>query len=181
MSPSAEILTGAVAFTDICGFTEFTAVRGDADALRLLTTQERLVRERLPVGARVVKELGDGLLLWFAESGEALTTTLDLQDAFRAARPKKHALHVRIGLHWGQQTRRGDDLIGHDVNVAARVADVAGPAEVVITDALLAMLSSSDAVTGTDIEELGPVVMRGLPEPIRLFRVARTEDARFAV
>jgi adenylate cyclase len=182
VSPSAEILTGAVAFTDICGFTEFTAVRGDADALRLLTTQERLVRERLPAGARVVKELGDGLLLWFAGSDEALTTTLDLQDAFRAeAAESELPLWVRIGVHWGRQTRRGDDLIGHDVNVAARVADVAGPSEVVITDALLAELSSSDAVTGTNIEELGPVVMRGLPEPVRLFRVARAEDARFAV
>ena len=49
---TADVLTGAVAFTDICGFTEFTAVRGDRDALRLLGTQERLVRGCLPSDAR---------------------------------------------------------------------------------------------------------------------------------
>jgi len=43
-----RVLTGAVAFTDICGFTEFTAVRGDDDALRLLAAQEAVVRSRLP-------------------------------------------------------------------------------------------------------------------------------------
>ena len=42
-------------------------------------------------------------------------------------------LWVRIGVHWGSQRRRGKDLIGHDVNVASRVADVAGPTEVVVT------------------------------------------------
>ena len=56
---------GAVAFTDIVGFTEFCAVRGDDEALALLSLQERLVRNALPPGARIVKELGDGLLLWF--------------------------------------------------------------------------------------------------------------------
>src|SRR6476620_2830039 len=79
---AADVLTGAVAFTDICGFTEFTAVRGDNDALRLLATQERLVRNSLPDGARVVKELGDGLLLWFPDASAALTTTLVMQEAF---------------------------------------------------------------------------------------------------
>jgi len=172
-----NVLTGAVAFTDICGFTEFTAVRGDADALTLLTTQERLVRACLPEDARVVKELGDGLLLWFAEADAALATTLDMQDAFRAeATATELPLWVRIGLHWGQQTRRGDDLIGHDVNIASRVADVAGPAEVVITDALLAQLMSTADVADLEVDELGPVVMRGLPDPVRLFRVARAEE-----
>jgi adenylate cyclase len=176
---AADVLTGAVAFTDICGFTEFTAVRGDNDALRLLATQERLVRNSLPDGARVVKELGDGLLLWFPDASAALLTTLALQDEFEAeAASTELPLWVRIGLHWGSPTRRGDDLIGHDVNVASRVADVAGPTEVVVTDQLLDQVTQATdlhgvELRGVDIEELGPVVMKGLPDPIRLFRVAR--------
>jgi adenylate cyclase len=170
----ADMLTGAVAFTDICGFTEFTAVRGDRDALLLLGTQERLVRNCLPEGARVVKELGDGLLLWFPDATSALTTTLLLQDEFETeSAATELPLWVRIGLHWGTQTRRGEDLIGHDVNIASRVADVAGPTEVVVTDPLLAQIRPSAALDDYEIEELGPVVMKGLPDPIRLFRVAR--------
>jgi adenylate cyclase len=170
----ADMLVGAVAFTDICGFTEFTAVRGDRDALRLLGTQERLVRGCLPDGARVVKELGDGLLLWFPNATSALTTTLRLQDQFESeSAATELPLWVRIGVHWGTQTRRGDDLIGHDVNIASRVADVAGPTEVVVTDPLLEQIRPSNALDDFEIEELGPVVMKGLPDPIRLFRVAR--------
>jgi adenylate cyclase len=172
---TADVLTGAVAFSDICGFTEFTAVRGDNDALRLLATQERLVRQSLPDGARVVKELGDGLLLWFPDAAAALATTLALQDDFEAeAATTELPLWVRIGLHWGSPTRRGDDLIGHDVNIASRVADVAGPTEVVVTDQLLEQVTHPSALKGVEVEELGPVVMKGLPDPIRLFRVTRS-------
>ena len=171
---TADVLTGAVAFTDICGFTEFTAVRGDRDALRLLGTQERLVHGCLPTGARIVKELGDGLMLWFPDAGSALKTTLALQDEFEAeSESSELPLWVRIGMHWGTPIRRGDDLIGHDVNIASRVVDVAGPTEVVVTDQLLAEVTESDALADVDVEELGPVVMKGLPDPVRLFRVAR--------
>ncbi len=167
-------LVGAVAFTDICGFTEFTAVRGDEEALELLAIQDRLVRDHLPAGARVVKELGDGLLLWFPDATAALETVLDLQDAFEIESDVNELpLWVRIGVHWGRQTKRGDDLIGHDVNVAARVVDVAGPAEVVVTEALVEELEPTPAVRALSIDELGPVVMKGLPEPVRLFRVDR--------
>jgi class 3 adenylate cyclase len=171
----ADVLTGAVAFTDICGFTEFTAVRGDRDALLLLGTQERVVRGCLPDGARVVKELGDGLLLWFPEATSALMTTMLLQDQFEAeSAATELPLWVRIGVHWGTQARRGDDLIGHDVNIASRVVDVAGPTEVVVTDQLLDQIRPTTALDEFDVEELGPVVMKGLPDPVRLFRVARS-------
>jgi adenylate cyclase len=171
---ASEVLAGAVAFTDICGFTEFTAVRGDEDALRLLAAQERVVRARLCDGARLVKDLGDGLLLWFPDAGSAVTTALDLQDSFRAEEADSELpLWVRIGVHWGTQRRRGDDLIGHDVNVAARVADVAGPTEVVVTEALLSRLTEPEKWLGVEVEELGPVVMKGLPDAVRLFRVTR--------
>lgn len=171
---ASDVAIGAVAFTDICGFTEFTALRGDEDALRLLAVQERLVRSQLRPGARIVKELGDGLLLWFPDAESALTTTLDLQDGFQAEEAASELpLWVRIGLHWGSPRRRGEDLIGHDVNVAARVADVAGPAEVVVTESFLSQLHDPDTRLGVTVEELGPVVMKGLPDAVRLFRLAR--------
>jgi adenylate cyclase len=168
------VYTGAVAFTDICGFTEFTAVRGDDDALRLLAAQEEVVRSRLPDGARVVKEIGDGLLLWYPEPVAALTSAVAFQEGFKEQEEESELpLWVRIGIHWGVQTRRGDDLIGHDVNIAARVVDVAGPGEVVITEALVTRLRQSETPLAFDIEELGPVVMKGLPDAVRLFRVSQ--------
>ena len=160
---------GAVAFTDIVGFTEFCALRGDDEAVALLSLQERLVRDALPRGARIVKELGDGLLLWFPTATTSLTTCLDLQDAFeRESQDGLVPLWVRIGLHWGRPASRGDDLVGHDINVTARIVDVAGPGEVLVSEALHAQVAGS--ASEVQFEELGPVVMKGVPEPVRLYR-----------
>lgn len=160
---------GAVAFTDIVGFTEFTALRGDDDAVALLALQDRLVHDTLPSKARVVKELGDGLLLWFESACEAVQTCLDLQDAFECAAEEPFLpLWVRIGLHWACPARRGDDLVGHDVNVAARIVEVAGPGEVLVSEALRTQVAGT--IDGVRFHELGPVVMKGVPEPVRLYR-----------
>ena len=165
---TARSTEGTVVFTDIVGFTEFTALRGDDEANALLSKQERLVRSVLPPKARIVKELGDGLLLWFEDASEALTTTLRLQQLYEESADSEMPLWVRAGVHSGRQTYRGDDLIGHDVNVASRVADVAGPAEVLISDATLKEIG--DKLPDVEFDELGPVVMKGLPEPMRLYR-----------
>ena len=160
---------GTVVFTDIVGFTEFTALRGDEEALELLSTQERLVQEALPADARIVKELGDGLLLWFSDACEALRTALELQERFETESNESLVpLWVRVGMHSGRQTRRGSDLVGHDVNVAARVVDVAGPGEVLLSDATLTQVQ--DRLPQVAFEELGPVVMKGIPQPVRLYR-----------
>ena len=166
---TATSTEGTVVFTDIVGFTEFTALQGDDEAIALLSKQERLVTEALPSRARIVKELGDGLLLWFEDACDALSTTLRLQARFEEESAESEMpLWVRIGMHSGHQTRRGDDLVGHDVNVASRVVDVAGPSEVLLSEATLAEID--DKLPGISFEELGPVVMKGIPEPVRLYR-----------
>jgi adenylate cyclase len=169
---AAEVVTGTVVFTDLVGFTEFTAVKGDAQAVVLLATQEELVTAALPPDARIVKELGDGLLLWFPTATSALATALDLQERFEAtAEVSGLPLWVRIGVHWGHQTVRRADVVGHDVNVAARIVDVAGPGEVLLSLATRSALDGPPA--GVCFDELGPVVMKGLPEPVPLFRAWR--------
>ena len=162
-------VTGTIVFTDIVGFTEFTALRGDDEALALLSDQDRLVDTALPPGARVVKELGDGLLLWFPDATSALRTALALQRRFELeATTTGGSLWVRMGMHHGRTLRRGDDLIGHDVNVAARIVGVAGPGEVLVSEAARACVGAE--LTGVCFDELGPVVMKGIPEPVRLWR-----------
>ena len=133
-TPTAEEIWGAIVFTDIVGFTEFTALEGDEQALALLDMQDRLVNDALPPGARVVKELGDGLLLWFPDGASAVVTTLDLQARFEDESSTGLPLWVRMGVHCGKALVKGTDLVGHDVNVAARILDVAGPGEVLASD-----------------------------------------------
>ena len=170
--PAQEVVSGTVVFTDLVSFTEFTAVRGDAEAAALLGRQEELVTALLPAGARLVKELGDGLLLWFPDATSALRTALDLLPRFTAdSEATGLPLWVRIGMHHGQQTVRRLDLVGHDVNVAARIVDVAGPGEVLLSHSTRLALDSPPSEVCFD--ELGPVVMKGLLEPIALYRAFR--------
>jgi adenylate cyclase len=166
---ATRALSGTIVFTDIVGFTEFTALKGDADALALLVTQERLVRDAMPPDARIVKELGDGLLLWFPDSVGALRSTLMLLCRFeQESTATGLPLWVRIGMHHGHPLPRGSDLIGHDVNLASRIVDLAGPGEVLLSEATKADID--DQLPDVQFDELGPVVMKGIPTPVRLWR-----------
>lgn len=168
-STAVSTLEGAIAFTDIVGFTEFTALRGDEAALRLLARQDRVVQDTISGHGRVVKNLGDGLMLWFDDPSAGVRSALALQERFETESLNDDLpLWVRIGVHFGRPMRRGADLIGHDVNVAARIADLAAPGEVLVSQAC------ADRIGGRaheiHFEEVGPTVMKGIPEPIALYR-----------
>jgi adenylate cyclase len=163
-------VTGAALFTDIVGFTEFNALRGDQEAVRLLSVQEDCVREELSEGSRIVKELGDGLLLWFPEAHAAIQTAIRLRRRFESiSEDVATPLWVRMGLHFGRQTLRGSDIVGHDVNLAARIMDAAGAGEILCSEATRD--ACRDQLSDVEFEELGPVRMKGIPEPVRLFRI----------
>ena len=165
----ANVVEGTIVFTDLVGFTEFTATRGDAEALQLLAIQDRLVRSVLPGTARIVKELGDGLFMWFPEPEPALRCALELHRILEdETATTGFPLWIRVGMHHGHALERGADLVGNDVNVAARIVDVAAPGEVLVSDAVKACMRRP--APHVCFEELGPVVMKGIPAPIRLWR-----------
>jgi len=118
----------AVVFTDLEGFTAFTSAEGDHAAGRLLLAHyrhaEQITRTR---GGRIVKRLGDGLLLVFASPAAAVLTCLEL----RATAP----LPLRAGVHRGGVNVTADgDVVGNVVNLASRVAASARPGELLVTD-----------------------------------------------
>jgi adenylate cyclase len=173
---------GAIVFTDIVGFTALTDMHGDDAALALLERQEEMVRAALPTAARVVKELGDGLLLWFDDPREAVDTCLRLQRDFDAVNDATDSsdvnagdipLWVRMGVHFGCPRRRGDDIVGHDVNLAARIVDLAGPGEVLCSEVTAEVIGERP---GVGFEPLGPVYVRGIAEPVPIMRVLDSGD-----
>lgn len=132
-SPDGERAASPVAivFTDLEGFTRYTAQLGDDAAIALLADHHRvigpIVRSR---GGKVVKRLGDGLMLSFPSAESAVMAALELVDVPPAP------LRLRAGVHAGEAVVTADDLIGHDVNVAARVAASAKGGQVVVTSAV---------------------------------------------
>jgi adenylate cyclase len=112
----------AVAFIDLSGFTRLTEERGDevaaGMAMRLGGLTADTVRSR---GGRVVKLLGDGVLVRFDDALTAADGTLDLLAALPlAGLPSAHA-----GLASGPLIMRDGDIFGRTVNLASRIADVA--------------------------------------------------------
>lgn len=169
---------GAIVFTDIVGFTQLTDQHGDDAAIALLEVQDAVVHAALPANSRVVKELGDGLLLWFAEARAAVETSLELQSRFaQQSTTGGIPLWVRIGLHWGNPRRRGDDIIGRDVNLTSRIAALAGPGEVLCTGAAA---DAAGPISGVTFVPLGPVFVKGIVEPIALLRIGGRADDRGA-
>jgi adenylate cyclase len=177
MSPARAVaavdtVEGAIVFTDLAGFTEFTALRGDAAALELLALQDRLVREAIGDRGRIVKDMGDGLMLWFDDPCHAVETALTLQERFDSeSNADDLPLWVRIGVHYGRPARRGDDLIGHDVNLASRIVDIAAPGEVLVSEA--ATRQVEETLSYVAFEEVGPVLMKGIPAPVAIYRAVR--------
>jgi adenylate cyclase len=164
-----ETVAGTVVFTDIVGFTAFTEEAGDEQAVAVLAAQEAAVSSLLPAQARIVKELGDGMMLWFPDAASAISTAVMLQTELDDAEiGDEFPLWVRVGAHVGTQTKRRDDLIGHDVNVAARIVDLAGPREVLVSEATRRAAESS--LEGVVFVEMGPVFVKGLTDPVWIHR-----------
>ena len=160
-------VSGTIVFTDIVGFTQLTDEHGDDVALSMLERQEELVLRALPDTARIVKELGDGLMLWFDDPGSAILTMLALQRAFEEESDGDLPMWVRIGMHWGCPRARGDDIVGRDVNLASRIMDLAAPGEVLCS---AATADIAGEMPGVGFEPLGPVYVRGIADPVPLVR-----------
>lgn len=170
----AQRVTGAVLFTDLVGFTAYTEAAGDDAAVRVLDVQAELADRVLAEhdGARVVKELGDGLLLWFAAPAAGLAGTLALHASVEEARSAGVLpVAMRLGLHCGEMSLRGDDLVGLTVNTAARIVALAGPGEILVSDDIAR--ACRDGAARPALEDVGPIRVKGLRQPIWLHRVAR--------
>lgn len=153
----------AVAFTDLEGFTAYTSREGDEAASRLLADHHRhagpVIRSR---GGRIVKRLGDGLLLTFLEPEAAVLACLEL------ARIPAGPLALRAGVHAGEVVVTRDDVIGHVVNVAARVAESARGGEVLVTSDVVEALG--DSLANVRFGRLRRRRFKGVEDGIRVCR-----------
>jgi adenylate cyclase len=158
--------TLAVAFTDLEDFSTYTEREGDEASSRFLAAHKRavgpVVRSR---GGRIVKQLGDGLLLTFPSAEAAVLAALELVDA------EPDPLRLRVGLHYGDVLVLPDrDIVGHVVNIAARVAEKARGDQVLTTETVREAASD---LPGVRFGRLRRHDLKGATEPVRLCSVAR--------
>jgi adenylate cyclase len=160
----------AMCFLDLSGYTLLTEERGDAAAATIAAALGRLVQSNVQGhGGRAVKWLGDGVMLYFPEPDEAVISALELADGVpEAGLPPAHA-----GIDAGPVVLQDGDYFGRTVNTAARIAEHAGPGEVLVSDGVVRSIENA-AFTFVDV---GLVGLKGLPTPIRLHRAGRSSGA----
>lgn len=135
----------AILFVDLVRFSDWALEAGDDAALDLLRQVGRTVDPVLTErGGHIVKRLGDGLMAVFEESSDALDAALEASERVRTVKADGYDPELRAGIHFGKPRKLGSDYFGVDVNVAARVADAAGPSQVLVSEAACERLGDAE-------------------------------------
>jgi adenylate cyclase len=156
----------AVAFADLAGYTRYTEEEGEEQALSYVERFIDAVAETLPDNARIVKSIGDEVMIIGSETSDLVDWAVGFQRLWDE-RPA-----ARIGVHSGFAIYRGGDYFGRDVNLASRVVARARGGEVIVTDGAERAIDRTDHLT---FEEIGEVKLKGFDEPQRLCRAIPVE------
>jgi class 3 adenylate cyclase len=158
-----------VLFTDIVNSTGKAAELGDADWRRLLERHNAMVRAILSAyRGQEVNTTGDGFLATFDGPVRGIRCA---QEIVRSV--GQLGIEIRAGLHTGEVDRAGDQLAGVAVHAAARVASLARPSEVLVSQTV------KDLVVGSELllEDRGVHELKGVPGDWRLYAVPSRRDA----
>ncbi|MGO9070570.1 adenylate/guanylate cyclase domain-containing protein [Mycobacterium sp.] len=143
----------AILFSDIEESTALNERVGDRAWVKLIGEHDKLVRKLVKQrSGHVVKSQGDGFMIAFAHAEQAVRCGIDMQDALHkdAERKRHNRIRVRIGVHMGRSVRRGDDLFGRNVAMAARVAAEADGGEILVSDTVREALSDCEDLSFDD-------------------------------
>jgi adenylate cyclase len=160
-----------IVFIDVASFTQLTETEGDQVAVETMTRVDSAVRGlALEHGGKLVKQVGDALMLAFRDSADAVRFATELEQTVRRD-PSMPAL--RIGMHCGPAIYRGGDYLGTTVNLASRVTGTAAAGQTVLTEAIAQKLADSSPV-----EPVGVRMLRGAEQPMQLYRLTHHEERR---
>lgn len=163
--------TVTVMFIDVCDYSGMTQRLGDAAVHELLRDHTQAVRGHVAANdGHEVKSSGDGLMLVFPSVARALRCAVAVQRGLqeRNHEPGREPVRVHIGVHAGEAMRDGDDFVGSTVIVASRLADVAGPDEVLVSSVVRELVGGSREFT---FDEPRTVTLKGLAEARQAFAV----------
>lgn len=151
------------AFIDVSGFTELTESEGDERAVDVLTAFRALLRDICARrGVRIAKWLGDGAMLVCVDTRPLLETVLEIHYVVTEVSGPVKTVSIRSGISSGDVIlMEGDDYIGHCVNVASRLCDLAPSSEAWAAPAVMEHLPS----WGVAASETS-VSLRGVEKPV---------------
>ena len=161
-----------VMFTDIVSSTDLVTERGDKAARGLFEQHEDLIRGQLEEhSGREVETTGDGFLVTFTSTRQAVACAVDIQRALseRNRRYPDDEINVRVGLNTGEVIQGEDRVFGAAVSAAARVAERATGGEILATETTKQLAGT---LPGISFVDRGQLALKGFPQHWRVFEVA---------
>jgi class 3 adenylate cyclase len=163
-----------ILFTDIEQHGDLLRRLGDSTGRMLLREHERITREALRAhGGSEVKSMGDGFLASFGSAQRALDCAITLQRALHEEGLGMHydglpnGLRVRVGINAGEPIAEDDDLFGHAVIAAARIASLAEGGEILVANVVRELVAGK----GFLFNDRGEQPLRGLEDPVRIWQL----------
>jgi adenylate cyclase len=160
-APQEGRLRVAIAFADLAGYARLTVEQGDEAAVSTVERFADAVAEKLPVDARVIKTLGDEVMVVGSDAAAMTEWAVALQEGIADDQPRP-----RIGIHYGEALYRDGDYFGREVNQAARVVARAAGGEVLVTRPVVEL---ADGQRELSFDRIGEVRLKGFSEPTELF------------
>ncbi|TMM09177.1 MAG: MerR family transcriptional regulator [Actinobacteria bacterium] len=148
----------AIAFADLTGYTRLTEEEGELEALDALERFVEAVEATLPDSARVVKLIGDEVMIVGSDPSALIDWAVGFQR-LQSERPLP-----RIGIHYGEALYRDGDYYGRDVNIASRITDRSAGGEVLVTRPVV-----DHAGPHLEFDRIGEIKLKGFSEPTEMF------------
>jgi adenylate cyclase len=161
----------AILAADVVGFSRMVGADEDRTLARLRTLRSDVIDPTIALhNGRVVKRMGDGVLVEFRSVVSAVRCAIEVQNTMierNAGLPDDRRIVFRIGIHLGDVVEEADgDLMGDGVNIAARLEGIAAPGAICLSeDAYRQVKSRLDLL----VHDMGPTNLKNIADPLRVF------------
>ncbi|MDA4124080.1 MAG: hypothetical protein OK438_01325 [Thaumarchaeota archaeon] len=160
----------AIMFADVSGYTALTQ-QNEPFALQVLSKIKHLITPVLEKhGGRLVKTMGDGLLVEFSSAMDAVLCGIELQNAMRERRRDSdmEPVQLKVGIHVGDVIHENGDVFGDAVNIASRIEPLAGPGGICISGDVMNQVKTRLSYATTS---MGPQKLKNVASPMETYRV----------
>jgi TolB-like protein/class 3 adenylate cyclase len=168
----AQRRLAAILAADVVGYSRLIE-QNEANTLVTLKERRRTILVPLVTHhhGRIVKVMGDGVLVEFGSAVNAVACAVELQNRMAEANnglSEDQKIVLRVGINLGDVIVDGGDLYGDGVNVAARLQSLAAPEDICVSGSVYDQVKRK---LDFGYDELGPQTMKNIAEPVLVYRV----------
>ena len=168
----------AILITDIVGFTAATSQQSRSENERLLAEHNRILYPVLRFyGGKLIKTIGDALLIIFKSPTDAMLCAMAMQDAlfeYNKSVPENRQIHIRVAASLGEVRVVNKDIFGEPVNLTSRIEGITPRDEIYLSDAVYMAMNKAEV----PCVEVGTKTLKGISEPVKIWQIPRFSRPR---